>query len=181
MSQTDCYVSLWLPTASHERLRTRTISNCPNPEWNESFNFQIQRQVKVRCGRLYLPALPTFLVPSLPAFPSLCLCVLLMSICLSFYLLLVILSTRLPIHPLLPSVCLVFVPLQVHESLYLLSCLSCPSTYLIVSRTGYLFSPKRVCFHYLPVHTPNLRIHKRVILFTRSKASLIPSRGLSLS
>ncbi|XP_039744356.1 cytosolic phospholipase A2 epsilon [Pteropus medius] len=46
VSQTDCYVSLWLPTASHEKLRTRTISNCPNPEWNESFNFQIQRQVK---------------------------------------------------------------------------------------------------------------------------------------
>ncbi|KAM8783927.1 cytosolic phospholipase A2 epsilon [Rhynchonycteris naso] len=46
VSQTDCYVSLWLPTASHERLRTRTISNCTNPEWNESFNFQIQSQVK---------------------------------------------------------------------------------------------------------------------------------------
>ncbi|XP_016067789.1 PREDICTED: cytosolic phospholipase A2 epsilon [Miniopterus natalensis] len=46
LSQTDCYVSLWLPTASHEKLRTRTISNCPNPEWNESFNFQIQSQVK---------------------------------------------------------------------------------------------------------------------------------------
>ncbi|XP_014636084.1 PREDICTED: cytosolic phospholipase A2 epsilon [Ceratotherium simum simum] len=46
VSQTDCFVSLWLPTASHERLRTRTISNCPNPEWNESFNFQIQSQVK---------------------------------------------------------------------------------------------------------------------------------------
>ncbi|XP_076983665.1 cytosolic phospholipase A2 epsilon [Tamandua tetradactyla] len=46
VSQTDCYVSLWLPTASHEKLRTRTISNCPNPEWNESFNFQIQTKVK---------------------------------------------------------------------------------------------------------------------------------------
>ncbi|XP_015413120.1 PREDICTED: cytosolic phospholipase A2 epsilon [Myotis davidii] len=46
VSQTDCYVSLWLPTASHKKLRTRTISNCPNPEWNESFNFQIQSQVK---------------------------------------------------------------------------------------------------------------------------------------
>nr|XP_008267360.1 cytosolic phospholipase A2 epsilon [Oryctolagus cuniculus] len=46
VSQTDCYVSLWLPTASHEKLRTRTISNCPNPEWNEAFNFQIQSQVK---------------------------------------------------------------------------------------------------------------------------------------
>nr|XP_019580981.1 PREDICTED: cytosolic phospholipase A2 epsilon [Rhinolophus sinicus] len=46
VSQTDCYVSLWLPTASHEKQRTRTISNCLNPEWNESFNFQIQTQVK---------------------------------------------------------------------------------------------------------------------------------------
>ncbi|XP_037360040.1 cytosolic phospholipase A2 epsilon [Talpa occidentalis] len=46
VSQPDCFVSLWLPTASHERLRTRTISNCPNPEWNETFNFQIQTQVK---------------------------------------------------------------------------------------------------------------------------------------
>ncbi|KAG3261681.1 phospholipase A2 group IVE [Ictidomys tridecemlineatus] len=46
VSQTDCFVSLWLPTASQEKLRTRTISNCPNPEWNETFNFQIQTQVK---------------------------------------------------------------------------------------------------------------------------------------
>uniref|UniRef100_U6CU66 Phospholipase A2 n=1 Tax=Neovison vison TaxID=452646 RepID=U6CU66_NEOVI len=46
VSQTDCFVSLWLPTASRERLRTRTISNCPNPEWNETFSFQIQSQVK---------------------------------------------------------------------------------------------------------------------------------------
>ncbi|XP_045142477.1 cytosolic phospholipase A2 epsilon isoform X1 [Echinops telfairi] len=46
LSQTDCFVSLWLPTASHEKLRTKTISNCPNPEWNEAFNFQIQSKVK---------------------------------------------------------------------------------------------------------------------------------------
>nr|XP_045013404.1 cytosolic phospholipase A2 epsilon isoform X2 [Jaculus jaculus] len=46
LSQTDCFVSLWLPTASQEKLRTRTISNCLNPEWNESFTFQIQTQVK---------------------------------------------------------------------------------------------------------------------------------------
>uniref|UniRef100_A0A8C2RVU7 Phospholipase A2 n=1 Tax=Capra hircus TaxID=9925 RepID=A0A8C2RVU7_CAPHI len=43
---TDCFVSLWLPTASQKRLRTRTISNCRNPEWNETFSFQIQSQVK---------------------------------------------------------------------------------------------------------------------------------------
>ncbi|TKC36130.1 hypothetical protein EI555_016568, partial [Monodon monoceros] len=46
VSLTDCFVSLWLPTSSHKRLRTRTISNCRNPEWNESFKFQIQTQVK---------------------------------------------------------------------------------------------------------------------------------------
>lgn len=46
MSLTDCFVSLWLPTASEKRLRTRTISNCRNPEWNETFSFQIQSQVK---------------------------------------------------------------------------------------------------------------------------------------
>nr|XP_017498343.1 cytosolic phospholipase A2 epsilon isoform X1 [Manis javanica]XP_036874857.1 cytosolic phospholipase A2 epsilon isoform X1 [Manis javanica] len=46
VSHPDCFVSLWLPTASHERLRTRTVSNCPNPEWNETFAFQIQSKVK---------------------------------------------------------------------------------------------------------------------------------------
>lgn len=46
LSQTDCFVTLWLPTASQKKLRTRTISNCPHPEWNESFTFQIQTQVK---------------------------------------------------------------------------------------------------------------------------------------
>ncbi|XP_072480775.1 cytosolic phospholipase A2 epsilon isoform X2 [Notamacropus eugenii] len=46
LSLTDCFVSLWLPTASHEKPRTRTISNCRNPEWNETFNFRIQCQVK---------------------------------------------------------------------------------------------------------------------------------------
>ncbi|OBS82430.1 hypothetical protein A6R68_23577 [Neotoma lepida] len=46
LSQTDCFVTLWLPTASREKLRTRTISNCRHPEWDESFTFQIQTQVK---------------------------------------------------------------------------------------------------------------------------------------
>ncbi|XP_038962444.1 cytosolic phospholipase A2 epsilon isoform X8 [Rattus norvegicus] len=46
LSQTDCFVTLWLPTASQKKLRTRTISNCPHPEWNESFTFQIQTRVK---------------------------------------------------------------------------------------------------------------------------------------
>ncbi|XP_051477973.1 cytosolic phospholipase A2 epsilon-like [Apus apus] len=46
LSQSDCYVSLWLPTASDEKFHTKTIKNCRNPVWNESFYFRIQRQVK---------------------------------------------------------------------------------------------------------------------------------------
>uniref|UniRef100_F6YUI7 Phospholipase A2 n=1 Tax=Ornithorhynchus anatinus TaxID=9258 RepID=F6YUI7_ORNAN len=46
VSQTDCFVTVWLPTASHEKRRTRTISNSSNPEWNETFRFQIQTRVK---------------------------------------------------------------------------------------------------------------------------------------
>lgn len=46
LSQTDCFVTLWLPTASQKKLKTRTISNCLHPEWDESFTFQIQTQVK---------------------------------------------------------------------------------------------------------------------------------------
>ncbi|XP_025061087.1 cytosolic phospholipase A2 delta-like isoform X2 [Alligator sinensis] len=46
LSHSDCYVSLWLPTASHEKVRTKTISNNSNPVWNESFHFRIQTQVK---------------------------------------------------------------------------------------------------------------------------------------
>lgn len=47
VSQSDCYVSLWLPTSSDEKFHTKTIKNCRNPVWNESFYFRIQRQVKV--------------------------------------------------------------------------------------------------------------------------------------
>ncbi|NWR70382.1 PA24E phospholipase, partial [Centropus unirufus] len=46
LSQTDCYVKLWLPTASCQEARTRTVSNCRNPVWNESFHFMIQSEVK---------------------------------------------------------------------------------------------------------------------------------------
>uniref|UniRef100_A0A8C9KY05 Phospholipase A2 n=1 Tax=Serinus canaria TaxID=9135 RepID=A0A8C9KY05_SERCA len=45
-SQTDCYISLSLPTASPETVRTRTIKNCKDPVWNETFCFRIQSQVK---------------------------------------------------------------------------------------------------------------------------------------
>ncbi|NXK54221.1 PA24E phospholipase, partial [Chauna torquata] len=46
LSQTDCYVKLWLPTASHQEARTKTVSNCRNPVWNETFHFMIQSEVK---------------------------------------------------------------------------------------------------------------------------------------
>uniref|UniRef100_A0A8C3BAP3 Phospholipase A2 n=1 Tax=Cairina moschata TaxID=8855 RepID=A0A8C3BAP3_CAIMO len=46
VSQTDCYVSLSLPTASSETVRTKTIKNCKDPIWNETFCFRIQSQVK---------------------------------------------------------------------------------------------------------------------------------------
>ncbi|XP_068017494.1 cytosolic phospholipase A2 epsilon-like [Melanerpes formicivorus] len=46
LSQTDCYVSLWLPTASADRFQTKTIKNCKDPVWNETFYFRIQSQVK---------------------------------------------------------------------------------------------------------------------------------------
>uniref|UniRef100_A0A8C4UFW6 Phospholipase A2 n=1 Tax=Falco tinnunculus TaxID=100819 RepID=A0A8C4UFW6_FALTI len=44
--QTDCYVSLALPTASAETVRTKTVKNCRDPVWNETFFFRIQSQVK---------------------------------------------------------------------------------------------------------------------------------------
>ncbi|XP_042647170.1 cytosolic phospholipase A2 epsilon isoform X5 [Tyto alba] len=45
-NQTDCYVSLSLPTASSEAVRTKTVKNCKDPVWNETFCFRIQSQVK---------------------------------------------------------------------------------------------------------------------------------------
>ncbi|NXS60814.1 PA24E phospholipase, partial [Brachypteracias leptosomus] len=46
LSQTDCYVSLWLPTASTDKFQTKPIKNCKDPVWNETFYFRIQSQVK---------------------------------------------------------------------------------------------------------------------------------------
>ncbi|XP_060616849.2 cytosolic phospholipase A2 epsilon-like [Anolis sagrei] len=46
LSQSDCYVTLWLPSATCEKLRTKTVNNCKNPVWNEVFYYRIQRQVK---------------------------------------------------------------------------------------------------------------------------------------
>lgn len=56
VSQADCYVSLWLPTATRERSRTKTVRNSDNPVWNETFYFRIQSQVKVRSQSCLLEA-----------------------------------------------------------------------------------------------------------------------------
>nr|XP_025740009.1 cytosolic phospholipase A2 beta isoform X1 [Callorhinus ursinus] len=46
VTPSDCYVSLWLPTASSHRLQTRTVKNSRNPVWNQSFRFRIHSQLK---------------------------------------------------------------------------------------------------------------------------------------
>uniref|UniRef100_A0A8C5SCA5 Phospholipase A2 n=1 Tax=Laticauda laticaudata TaxID=8630 RepID=A0A8C5SCA5_LATLA len=46
VSHSDCYVILCLPTATTEKLKTKTVNNCKNPVWNETFYYRIQRQVK---------------------------------------------------------------------------------------------------------------------------------------
>ncbi|XP_068017481.1 cytosolic phospholipase A2 epsilon-like [Melanerpes formicivorus] len=46
LSHTDCYVKLWMPTASCQEVQTKTVNNCKNPVWNETFHFIIQREVK---------------------------------------------------------------------------------------------------------------------------------------
>lgn len=62
VTPSDCYVSLWLPTASSHRLQTRTVKNSRNPIWNQSFRFRIHSQLKV--GQGSAPALPP--VPASP-------------------------------------------------------------------------------------------------------------------
>ncbi|XP_070653435.1 cytosolic phospholipase A2 beta isoform X3 [Bos indicus] len=46
VTSSDCYVTLWLPTASSHQLQTRTVKNCRNPVWNQSFHFRIHSQIK---------------------------------------------------------------------------------------------------------------------------------------
>lgn len=46
VTPSDCYVTLWLPTASSHRLQTRTVKNSSNPIWNQSFHFRIHSQLK---------------------------------------------------------------------------------------------------------------------------------------
>lgn len=48
VTQSDCYVSLYLPTASVKRMKTQTIKDSKDPVWNETFHFRIQNKVKVR-------------------------------------------------------------------------------------------------------------------------------------
>ncbi|XP_039744477.1 cytosolic phospholipase A2 beta [Pteropus medius] len=46
VTPSDCYVTLWLPTASSYRLQTRTVRNSRNPIWNQSFRFRIHSLLK---------------------------------------------------------------------------------------------------------------------------------------
>ncbi|KAM8781688.1 cytosolic phospholipase A2 zeta [Rhynchonycteris naso] len=46
LSKADCYMHLWLPTASPSHAWTRTIANCSDPEWNETFHYRIHGAVK---------------------------------------------------------------------------------------------------------------------------------------
>ncbi|XP_007933479.1 cytosolic phospholipase A2 zeta [Orycteropus afer afer] len=46
LSKADCYVQLWLPTASPSPAQTKMVANCNDPEWNEIFQYQIHGAVK---------------------------------------------------------------------------------------------------------------------------------------
>ncbi|KAG5855879.1 hypothetical protein ANANG_G00001570 [Anguilla anguilla] len=46
LSETDCYVSLRLPTASSRTYRTRTARKSRFPKWNETFRFRVHSHVK---------------------------------------------------------------------------------------------------------------------------------------
>ncbi|XP_062947543.1 cytosolic phospholipase A2 zeta [Cynocephalus volans] len=46
LSKADCYVQLWLPTASASPAQTRMVANSSDPEWNETFHYQIHGAVK---------------------------------------------------------------------------------------------------------------------------------------
>uniref|UniRef100_A0A8C3S0S7 Phospholipase A2 n=1 Tax=Chelydra serpentina TaxID=8475 RepID=A0A8C3S0S7_CHESE len=46
VSHSDCYVSLRLPTATCEKIQTKTVNDCKNPVWNETFYFRIQSLIK---------------------------------------------------------------------------------------------------------------------------------------
>nr|XP_019580978.1 PREDICTED: cytosolic phospholipase A2 zeta isoform X1 [Rhinolophus sinicus] len=46
LSKADCYVQLWLPTASPRHAQTKVVANCSDPEWNETFYYQVHSAVK---------------------------------------------------------------------------------------------------------------------------------------
>ena len=69
VTSSDCYVTLWLPTASSHQLQTRTVTNCRNPVWNQSFHFRIHSQIKVDGRQSWRRSLPPLLPPS-PLFPA---------------------------------------------------------------------------------------------------------------
>ncbi|KAM4690511.1 cytosolic phospholipase A2 delta-like [Rhinophrynus dorsalis] len=46
MTKSDCYICLWLPTSLAEKKKTRTVWNCINPVWNETFHFRIHSHIK---------------------------------------------------------------------------------------------------------------------------------------
>ncbi|KAM9394923.1 cytosolic phospholipase A2 zeta [Salvelinus alpinus] len=45
-SESDCYVTVGLPTASARTFCTKTVPNSKTPEWNESFQFRVHSHVK---------------------------------------------------------------------------------------------------------------------------------------
>lgn len=47
VSKSDCYVTVTLPTATARTCRTKTIENCNNPKWNETFTMRVPKNVKV--------------------------------------------------------------------------------------------------------------------------------------
>uniref|UniRef100_A0A8D0L306 Phospholipase A2 n=1 Tax=Sphenodon punctatus TaxID=8508 RepID=A0A8D0L306_SPHPU len=46
ITQSDCYVTLWMPSASMEKVRTKTVYNNKNPVWNESFCYTVDSRIK---------------------------------------------------------------------------------------------------------------------------------------
>ncbi|XP_069064877.1 cytosolic phospholipase A2 delta [Pleurodeles waltl] len=45
LSKPDCYVKVYLPTASSEKKQTKTIWNSKSPVWDETFQFRIVKEV----------------------------------------------------------------------------------------------------------------------------------------
>uniref|UniRef100_A0A670XWH8 Phospholipase A2 n=1 Tax=Pseudonaja textilis TaxID=8673 RepID=A0A670XWH8_PSETE len=45
-TESDCYVSLTLPTSSSEVVKTETVPNSKNPEWNQAFTYRIDSRIK---------------------------------------------------------------------------------------------------------------------------------------